>query len=85
MFLEFDRQLQQERFAEPVSFQWEISPTRFMEAQLDGFAVAVRVDTDYRPEPPAAYECWTRALAALEALLAGVPARSSAPIYVRET
>jgi hypothetical protein len=84
LFLEFDRRLRQEGFPEPVSFQWEICPTRFVEAQVDGFAVDVRVDTDYHSEPEGAYECWTRALAALEKLLAGVPARSSAPIYVHD-
>jgi hypothetical protein len=85
LFHEFDRRLRQDGFAERVSFQWEICPTTFLEAEVEGFAVDVRVDTDYHPDAQAAYESWTRALAALEALLAGVPARSSAPIYVRET
>jgi hypothetical protein len=85
LFHEFERRLWQEGFAEPVSFQWEICPTRFAEAGVDGFAVDVRVDTDHRPEMSSAYECWTRALAALEAVLAGVPARSGLPIYVRES
>lgn len=85
LFHAFARRLRQEDFAEPVSFQWEICPTRFVEAGVDGYAVDVRVDTDLRPDPSSAYECWTRALAALEVVLAGVPARSGSPIYVPES
>src|SRR5438132_3450612 len=85
LFHEFDRRLGRAGFAERVSFQWEICPITFLEVGIEGFAVDVRVDTDYHPGAQPAYESWTRALAALEALLAGVPARSCAPIYVRET
>ena len=84
LFLEFDRMLRAQGFGEAVSFQWEICPTRFADVGLDGFAVDVRVDTGFRSEPAAAYECWCRALAALEIALGNVPRQSGAPIYARQ-
>lgn len=84
LFLDFDRLLRRQEFAEPVSFQWELCPTRFTEAQLDGFAVDVRVDTSYHEDSEVAYEAWTRALASLESLLGNVPVQSESPIYTRQ-
>ena len=73
--------MRQEGFGESVSFQWVLCPTRFSEANLDGFAAEVRVDTAYHSEPAEAYECWSRALAVLEATLADLPRGSGPPIY----
>jgi len=81
IFHEFARRLQHERFDDTVSFQWVLCPTRFAEASLDGFAAEVRVDTCYHSSHPAAYACWSRALAMLEATLAAVPRSSGQPIY----
>jgi hypothetical protein len=81
LFHDFDRRLERGGFAEPVSFQWQIGPTRFEDVQADGFSVDVRIDTDYRPSAEQAYELWTRALAELERLLGSVPAVTEDPIY----
>lgn len=81
IFQSFDGRLRQEGFDESVSFQWVLCPTRFAEAQLDGFAAEVRVDTAFYLEPAEAYECWSQALAVLEATLAGLPRGSGPPIY----
>lgn len=81
LFQAFDRRLERGGFAEPVSFQWQIGPTRFADVDTDGFSVDVRIDTDYRPTPPEAYEVWTRALAALEEVLGSVPEVIEDPIY----
>lgn len=84
LFHEFDRRLEARGFLEPVSFQWEICPTRFTDVATDGYAADVRIDTDYRPSPEEAYEVWTRALAALEDLLGTVPVAAESPIYTTE-
>jgi hypothetical protein len=85
IFQTFDGRLRQEGFGESVSFQWVLCPTRFVEAQLDGFAAEVRVDTAFHLDPVVAYECWSRALAVLEATLAAFPRCSGPPIYPSST
>jgi hypothetical protein len=81
IFQSFDGRLRQEGFGESASFQWVLCPTRFAEAELDGFAAEVRVDTGFYLDPAAAYDCWSRALAVLEATLAALPRCSGPPIY----
>jgi hypothetical protein len=81
IFHDFDCRLRRESFPDAVSFQWVLCPTRFEEAELDGFAAEVRVETPYLPDPSAAYECWSRALAVLEATLAAIPRAAGLPIY----
>ena len=83
LFLDFDRLLRRRGFSEPVSFQWEICPTRFTDVPLEGFAVDVRVDTEYQVAAEAAVERWGRALAALEELVIRERQGSQAPIYLR--
>jgi hypothetical protein len=85
IFYDFDRRLRRQCFQDAVSFQWVICPTRFVEAQLDGFAAEVRVDTAYQTDPASAYESWRRALAALEATLIAVPHGAGLPIYYAST
>jgi hypothetical protein len=85
LFLDFERRLRRRGFAEPISFQWEVCPTRFTDAGVDGFAVDVRVDTGFHEDPEVAYQAWTRALAALEELAAGVRPTAGAPIYARRS
>ena len=60
IFHDFDRRLRRESFPDAVSFQWVLCATRFVEAELDGFAAEVRVDTAYQPDSAAAYESWRR-------------------------
>lgn len=85
LFHHFDGLLRRYDFSDAVSFQWEICPTRFMDAGVDGFAADVRVDTGFHPEVEASYACWGRALAALETALGNVPLQSGRRIYSRES
>jgi hypothetical protein len=81
VFVRFDQCLRERRFAEPVAYQWEVCPTRFLDAGVSGYAADISMITRHLPARAQAEACWRAALAPLADVLGSVPALAGAPIY----
>lgn len=81
LFFHFDRMLHESGFSTRVTFDWELQPVAFINANVTGFTCSIIVNTHYSKTKEDAEAAWTEALEALQNFLSGVPKERSDSIF----
>jgi len=80
-FFHFDRLLNENAFQEAVSFNWELQPATFTEADALGFTCTVFINTHYSNSKSQAEQVWFQALEVLGQFLSSIPPEHQDYIY----
>ncbi len=81
LFFHFDRMLHESSFSGKVTFDWELQPVTFFDANANGFTCSIIVNTHYSKTKEESEAAWVEALAVLEYFLGGIPSEHNDLIF----
>ncbi len=81
LFYHFSHALYDATFEERMHFNWDLMPARFVQSDVDGFTIAINLNTGFCDNPEAAAEVWAASSDFLAAFLNSVPPMDGAPLF----
>lgn len=81
LFYHFSRALSDAHFDAHVHFSWDLMPARFVESDVDGFTIAINVNTGFCETPQEAVDIWNVSTQFLATFLNSVPPMDGGPLF----
>lgn len=81
LFYHFSHVLSDTQFDKHMHFSWELIPARFVESDVDGFTIAIHLNTGFCETATEASKVWTLSSEVLASFLTSVPPMDGAPLF----
>lgn len=81
LFFQFQNVLLQARYPHAVQFEWAIMPAVFIDAGVQGFTCAIKINTTGYPDPQSCHAAWVSTAALLGDFLASILPGEGQRIY----
>ena len=81
LFYHFSRALREASFDAHMHFSWELMPAHFVESDVDGFTIAIHLNTGFCDTSHAAADVWAVSTDVLASFLKAVPPMDGTPLF----
>ena len=81
LFYHFSHALYDAQFEEQIHFSWDLMPALFEESEVEGFTIAINLNTGFCETPKAAESVWAIASNFIASFLKSVPPMDGEPLF----